>query len=173
MTTLFQLGWQFAILSLLAFGGGNAVLPEMQRIAVDTQHWMTAETFSQLFAIAQAAPGPNILVVTLIGWQVAGLAGAIVATVALCAPSSLLIYYLAHVWSRLRSTRWRQAIQGGVAPLSVGLMLASGYVIARTGDADWRAAALTVATTAIVLNWKRNPLWLIGAGALLGLVGAV
>jgi chromate transporter len=173
MPVLFEIGWQFGILSLLAFGGGNAVLPEMQRIAVDTNHWMTAETFSQLFAIAQAAPGPNILVVTLIGWQVAGLAGAVVATLALCAPSSLLIYALAQVWSRIRSNRWRSAIEIGVAPLAVGLVLSGGYLIARTADVNWQAAALTLATTAIVLRWRFNPLWLIGLGAALGLLGAV
>ncbi len=173
MPILLELGWQFGILSLLAFGGGNAVLPEMQRIAVDTNHWMSAETFLQLFAIAQAAPGPNILVVTLVGWQVAGLAGATVATLGLCGPSSLLIYWLAKVWSRVRSTRWRRAIELGVAPLAVGLVLAGGYLIARSADLDWRSAALTVASTAIVLRWRRNPLWLIGAGALLGLFGAV
>jgi chromate transporter len=172
MATLVEIGWQFGILSLLAFGGGNAVLPEMQRIAVETNHWMSAETFSQLFAIAQAAPGPNILVVTLIGWQVAGLAGAVVATVALCGPSSLLIYALAHVWARVRSTRWRRAIEAGVAPLAVGLVLAGGYLIARTADVDWRTALLTMASTAIVLRWRPNPLWLIGLGALLGLLGA-
>ena len=173
MAVLLELGWQFAILSLLAFGGGNAILPEMQRIAVDTNHWMSAGTLSQLFAIAQAVPGPSILVVTLIGWHVAGLAGALVATVALCAPSSLLIYWFARVWSRVRANRWREAVQYGVAPMAVGLVVASGYLLARAADADWRAAALTVTTAAIVLGWRGNPLWLIGAGALAGLLGVV
>jgi chromate transporter len=173
MPVLAELGLQFAVLSLLAFGGGNAVLPEMQRIAVETHHWMSAATFVQLFAIAQAAPGPNILVVTLIGWQVAGFAGAFVATLALCGPSSLLIFSLEQLWSRFSNNRFRQAIQAGVAPLAIGLVLAGGYLVALSADADWRSAGLTVATTVIVLRWRRNPLWLIGAGALMGLLGVV
>ena len=173
MPILIEIGLQFAVLSLLAFGGGNAVLPEMQRIAVDANHWMSAETFSHLFAIAQAAPGPNILIVTLVGWQVAGFAGALVATLALCLPSGLLIFWLARGWSRVRDDRWRQAIQSGVAPLSIGLILASGYILARAADVDWRSAILILATVAIVLRWRGNPLWLISAGALAGMFGLV
>jgi chromate transporter len=173
MPPLAELGLDFAVLSLLAFGGGNAVLPEMQRIAVDSHHWMTADTFLQLFAIAQAAPGPNILVVTLIGWQVAGLAGAAVATAALCLPSSLLIYLLERNWSRLGSERFRRAIHQGVAPLAIGLVLAGGYLVARGADADWRSGTLTAATVLAMLTWRRNPLWLLGAGAILGFSGVV
>jgi chromate transporter len=173
MPPIAQLGLDFAVLSLLAFGGGNAVLPEMQRIAVESHHWMTADTFLQLFAIAQAAPGPNILVVTLIGWQVAGFAGAAVATVALCGPSSLLIYSFERAWSRIGSERIRGAIRDGVAPLAIGLVLAGGFLVGRSADADWRSAALTAAATVAVLRWRRNPLWLIGAGAVLGLLGVV
>lgn len=173
MDTLLELGWQFAVVSMLAFGGANAVLPEMHRIVVENHHWMNDATFAQLFAIAQAAPGPNFLVITLIGWQVAGLAGAICSTVAFCLPSSLLIYALARVWERLRHSRWRYAIEIGVSPLAVGLVLSSGWLIALAADADWRAALLTALTVGAVLRWKINPLWWILAGALAGLAGLV
>ena len=116
MNVVLELGLQFSLLSLLAFGGANAVLPEMHRLVVENHHWMSDAAFSQLFAIAQAAPGPNLLVVTLIGWQVAGVAGALATTLAFCLPSSLLIFFLARIWARWRSDRWRRAIEAGVAP---------------------------------------------------------
>ena len=87
--TLVTLAVQFALMSLLAFGGANSVIPEMHRQAVDLHHWMTGLEFAALFAISQAAPGPNFMISTLIGWKAAGLPGALVATLALCAPSCL------------------------------------------------------------------------------------
>ena len=100
--TLLALALQFAGLSLVAFGGANAVIPEIHRQAVDVHHWMTDQDFASLFAIAQAAPGPNFLVSTLVGWKAAGLLGALVATAAMCAPSCLLTFWVAKVWDRYR-----------------------------------------------------------------------
>jgi chromate transporter len=173
MAVVLVLGLQFAILSLLAFGGINAILPELQRVVVDTHHWMPAATFLQLFAIGQAAPGPNILIGTLIGWQVAGLGGALVATLALCVPSGLLVFLLERVWSRLRDSRLRAAVESAIAPLSIGLVLASGYLMGRSAGSGWRPAALSAITVLLVLLSRRNPLWLLGAGALLGFLGLV
>ena len=90
MGTLGQLALVYAQLSLLAFGGANAILPEMQRQVVDVHHWMTAREFASLFALAQAAPGPNMMVVSLVGWRVAGVWGALVTTGAVLFPSSIL-----------------------------------------------------------------------------------
>jgi chromate transporter len=170
---LIALAGQFAILSLLAFGGGNAMLPEIQRVAVDSHHWVSQETFGHLFAIAQASPGPNIMVVTLIGWQVAGLAGALTATLAFCLPSSLLIYQLAAMWSRLRDERWRDAIHSGMAPIAVGLVISGGLLMARGADSGWHGIALTALATLFPLVSRRNPLWLIATGAAVGLIGWV
>ncbi len=170
---LAQLALDFGLLSLIAIGGGMAVLPEMQRIAVDTHGWMTAATFADLFALAQAAPGPNILVVSLIGWQVAGLAGAAVATIAVTVPTSVLTYWFARVWERYRDARWRKAIQRGLGPVTVGLMLAAAYLITRAADETLAAYALTAVTAAVVLSTRLHPLWLIASGAALGLVGVV
>src|SRR5579875_2240438 len=109
----------FGTLSLLAVGGANAVLPEMQHQVVGVQHWMTAEQFAALYALAQAAPGPNMLVSTLIGWRVAGLPGAMVATLGMCGPSSLLTFFTASLWHRFRNAPWRRIVQAGLTPVTV------------------------------------------------------
>ena len=173
MDLLLQLALDFASLSLLAVGGAPTVLPEMQRNVVEVHGWMSAAQFADLFAIAQASPGPNILVVCLIGWKVAGLAGALTATFALLLPSCLLTCAVAGAWERFRHAHWRDVVQMGVAPLTVGLMLSSGYLLTRSADNSLAAYALTACTVAVLMLTRVNPLWLIGAGALIGLSGFV
>lgn len=173
MNELIEIILQFGMLSLVAFGGIGAVLPELHRLAVVTHHWMSDATFAQLVAISQATPGPNAIIATLIGWHVAGLMGALAATVAICGPSGLLIFVFMRFWERISGTRWRNTIQTGIAPLAIGLVLASGCIITRGADTSFGAYGLTAATVLIVLNSKVNPLWLIGAGALLGLTGVI
>jgi chromate transporter len=173
MNVVTEIILQFGMLSLVAFGGAGAVLPEMHRLAVETHHWMNDTTFAQLVAISQATPGPNAIIVTLIGWHVAGLSGALAATAAMCGPSSLLIFIFMRFWEKIRGTRWRLVIQTGISPLAVGLVLASGCIVTRGADDGWGAYSLTAATVLIVLNSRLNPLWLIGGGALLGLAGFV
>lgn len=170
---LAQLAIDFGLLSFIAVGGGMAVLPEMQRIAVDNHGWMTAATFANLFALAQAAPGPNVLVVSLIGWQVAGLAGAAVTTAAMTVPTSVLTYGIAQVWERFREARWRKAVQRGLAPVTIGLMLGAAYLITRAADETAAAYVVTALTAAVVLTTSLHPLWLIALGAGLGLLGLV
>ena len=170
---LVELAWQFGLLSFLAIGGVNALIPEIHRRVVEMEHWMTNADFAQAFAIAQAAPGPNMLIVSVIGWKVAGVAGALVATLAICAPSSMLTYAVALVWDRFRDAPLRGAIQQGLAPVTVGLVLASGYILARTADQTWAAFAITGVTVALVLVTRVHPLWFLGAGALLGALGVV
>jgi len=87
---LLEIALQFFVLSLLSIGGANGVIPEIQRRVVEVHHWMTDEDFAQLFALSQAAPGPNVLIVSLVGWKVAGVLGGVVAMLAMCGPSSLL-----------------------------------------------------------------------------------
>ena len=170
---LAQLAIDFSLLSLITVGGVITVLPEMHRNVVEVHKWMTDTEFAQLFALAQASPGPNILVVSLIGWKVAGLAGAVVATVAVCAPSSLLTYAVSRVWQRFRGARWREVVEDGLVPVTVGLMLGGGYLITLAADHSPLAFALTAATAGIVLATRIHPLWLLGAGGLLGLAGWV
>ena len=134
---LVDLALQFLLLSLLSIGGANAIIPEMHLRAVDIEHWMTDADFSQMFALSQAAPGPNVLIVSLIGWKVAGVAGAIVSMLAMCGPSFVLTYQVARAWDRFRAAPLRIAIERGLAPVTVGLILSSGYVLTRTTDHSW------------------------------------
>ena len=131
---LFELALQFLVLSLLSIGGANAIISEIHLRVVDIHHWMTDADFSQMFALAQAAPGPNVLIVSLIGWKIAGIVGAFVAMLAMCGPSSALTYYVANVWERFRDAPLRIAIQRGLEPVTVGLVLSSGYVLTRMTD---------------------------------------
>lgn len=173
MTAIVTIVVQFGLLSLLAFGGANAVIPEIHRIAVETNHWMSSTDFAHLFAISQATPGPNVIIVTLVGWHVAGLSGALAATLAICGPSSILIFTFIQFWNRVSASRWRSIIQTGVAPLAVGLVLASGCIITRASDETPWAYLLTGITLLITLNFKLNPIWLIAGGAVLGLSGII
>lgn len=172
-SVLTQLAIDFASLSLLAVGGANSLLPEIHRNVVEVHGWMTSTQFAELYAIAQASPGPNVLVVTLIGWKVAGLAGAAVTTAAMCTPACLLAFAVARIWDRFHGAPWRTAVQNGLAPITVALMLASGYFITRGADQSWPAYALTAATVVLMLRTRLNPLWMIVAGALIGLTGFI
>ncbi|HQR52874.1 MAG TPA: chromate transporter [Burkholderiales bacterium] len=171
MNVLLDIALRLGALSLVAFGGVNAMLPEIHRLAVQESHWMNDATFAQLFAIAQAAPGPNLLIICLIGWHVAGLAGALTATVAFCGPSSALVFFLVGFWDRFRDAPWRHAVQIGIASISVGLVLASGSLLAIAAAMSWRSIVITAATVVILLLVRVHPLWLIAAGAALGLAG--
>jgi chromate transporter len=161
----------FAQLSLLAFGGGNTVLPEMQRQVVQVHPWMTAGEFASLFALAQAAPGPNMLVATLVGWRVAGLAGALVATLSLCAPSSLLTFCTVNLWYRFRDAPWRGLVQRGLVPVTAGLIMASAVVLTETTSTGWRTSVLTIVATVVLLRSRLHPLLVLAAGATLGAIG--
>ena len=173
LAVLLDVVWQFLNLSLLSIGGANAIIPEIHLRAVETKQWMTDADFSQMFALSQAAPGPNVLIVSLIGWKAAGVLGGVLAMVAMCAPSSLLTYHVANAWDRFRDAPLRIAIQGALVPVTVGLILASGYVLTRTIDHDWPAYAATIVTAAIALLTRVHPLWLLGIAAVLGAFGVI
>jgi chromate transporter len=168
-----ELFYEFAILSFVAFGGATALLPEMHRVVVDNHQWLDDATFTHLYAIAQAAPGPNVLVVTLIGWKVAGLAGALAATLAMCLPMSVLIYLLIDRWESFAGKRWQKAISLGVAPLAVGLVFSGATLIAQAAGLGWVAWGLVAATVVASLKTKWHPLWFIAIGAGFGLLGLV
>ena len=168
LTTLFV---YFATLSLLAVGGANAAIPEMHRVAVDVMHWMNDRQFADSFAIAQLSPGPNVIIVTLIGYHVAGLAGAAVATVAMCGPTCTLAYFVARFWDRFKDAPWRIAIQAGLVPVSVGLIAASAFVLARAADHTTAAWLVTAVTAGIAYFTRVNPLWIFIPAGLLGLAG--
>jgi chromate transporter len=171
--TLGTLVRHFSLLSLLAFGGANSVVPEMHRLAVDVHGWTSSPEFADLFAIAQAAPGPNMMIVTLVGLRAAGVPGAIVATVAMCLPSCLLTFTVSRAMTRFADNPWRAALQAGLAPVTVGLVLGTGWLLTRAADHSAAAYALTAAGAAWMLVARWNPLWLLAAGAVLGLAGVV
>ena len=168
---LLTLAGYFALLSLFAVGGANAAIPEMHRIAVDVMHWMNDRQFADMFAIAQVSPGPNIIIVTLIGYHVAGFTGAAVATGAMCGPTCLVAFFVDRTWDRFKDAHWRIAIQVGLVPVSLGLIGASAFVLARTADHNVYAGILTAVTAAIGFATRLNPLWIFVAGGILGLTG--
>jgi chromate transporter len=169
--TLLSMALIFSQLSLLAFGGGNSILPEMQRQVVDVQHWMSAESFTSLFALAQAAPGPNLMVVPLVGWHIAGWWGMLVCSAAKFAPSSIVTMVVMRLWDRFKDKPWRAVAQAGIFPMTVGLLAASGALITVASVDNWLLAV--IAGVVAVLGWrtKLHPLWLLLGGALVGLAG--
>jgi len=170
---LAELALHFLVLSLLSIGGANAVIPEIQRLAVEVEHWMTNADFAQLFALSQAAPGPNVLIVSLIGWKAAGIVGAVVAMASMCGPSSFLTYQVARVWERFRDAPLRVAIQRALAPITVGLVVSSGFVLMLAVDQDWRAYVVTAITLVLTLVTRWHPLWLLVAAGGVGAAGLI
>ena len=148
-SVLMELARTFAMLSLVSIGGINVLLPEIRWQVVDVHGWMTDAAFAHTFAIASAAPGPNVIVVSLIGWQVAGWAGLLVATLAIMIPSCAL---------------------AALVLLGLGLMLASGVSMMRTVDGDAFTVAISLATAAFVVASRRNPLWALAAGTCVNII---
>ena len=170
---ILTLAWSFGLMSLFAVGGANAAIPEMHRLAVDVQHWMTDQQFADVFAISQLSPGPNVLIVTLIGYSVAGVVGALVATLAMCGPTAILAYYVSRLLIRSSHSRWPAIIQAALVPLSIGLMGASGLILALTSDRSWVAGLITIAAAILAFATRLNPVWMLLAGGALGFAGVI
>lgn len=157
----------FLVLSLLSVGGVNTIYPEMQRFIVEGG-WMSAAEFTQLFAVSQAAPGPNILITALIGWKVAGLGGAFAALAAICAPAMAITWWAGALWDRMRDAPWRNVIERSLVPVIVGLVLSGGYVLATPNGLGWRSVLIAGASAFAFTRTKLNPLWILAAGGVLG-----
>jgi chromate transporter len=134
---------------------------------------MDDKQFADVFAISQLSPGPNVLIVTLIGYSVAGVVGALAATVAMCGPTAVLAYYVSRLLARSRHSRWPAIIQAALVPLSIGLMGASGLILALTSDRSWVAGLITVCAAALAFATRLNPLWMLLAGGALGFAGLI
>lgn len=173
MSTLATLALVFAQLSLLAFGGTNSVLPEMQRQVVTVHGWLDARDFAAMFALAQAAPGPNMMVVSLIGWRVAGISGALVTTAAVALPSSALTYLVSGTWNRFRDAPWRRALQAGLRPVTAGLITASAALLIRSTTVGWGTAAVTLGASVLFLMTRLHPLLVLAGAAALGASGVL
>jgi len=173
MKTWLQIVLLFGSLSLLSIGGGNSVLPEMHRQSVNDYHWLTDDQFAGVFAISQAAPGPSILIVTLIGYKAAGIFGALLATIAVILPAGALVYCVSKFWEQSARSPIRSAIEKGFAPLTVGLVLATAYIMGRSTTHDWRSYLLTVLCAIVFIFTKINPLIVVGIAGLAGFLGWV
>jgi chromate transporter len=170
MSTLLQLAAAFGILSLLAVGGGAAVLPEMKATVVAEHGWLTPDQFVEIYSLGQLAPGPNMLMVQVIGERIAGIPGAFVALLGFFLPASALTYATGKLWDRLDGWPWRESIQRGLAPISIGLMLAGTITIGRIAVTDPRTIAMAGAVTGLLLWRSVNPAWLIVGCGVLGFV---
>ena len=163
----------FLMLSLLAVGGAISLAPEMHRYLVTEAGLMTDVQFTASIAIAQAAPGPNILFVTVLGWQAAGLWGALATTVGVMTPSAVLAL-LVNRFSHARADAvWVSAVKEGLAPVVIGLMLATAWILAEPWSGDLRVLAVVALATLSMTFTRIPPLALIGAGAALGLLGLI
>src|SRR5882724_12005855 len=155
--------WQlitvFAPLSLLSIGGGQSVIADMNKQVVDFHHWASQAEFVDLFAISRAAPGPGSLLVTLIGWRVAGFWGAVVASLALFLPAASLAFFVARIWNRHQGRAWHRACERGLAPVATGLLLASAFTILRSSSGNWSLWAIALVAAAVfILRPSLNPL---------------
>jgi chromate transporter len=163
-----------AFFSLISFGGIPVVLPAIHALVVDAKGWVDDREFADFFALSQILPGPNfIFMLSLIGWKIGGPFGAATAALGIAGPSGVLTFCAFRVWHRFRDARWRQLASRGLVPVTIGLVVAGGWVLARTADNDWRGLAMTAVTAALAVTTRINPLWLLGAAAVVGGLGLV
>lgn len=155
-------------LSFVSVGGAHAVFPDVFRLVVTERGWMTGTEFATLVALSQAAPGPNVLVIALIGQRVGGVALGVAALVAFCVPSSVIAWLVARAQLRAEGARWAQAVRTGLAPVTVGVVLASGFVLATGAAPDWRIYLVAMVSTVLASMTRVHPLWLIAGGAVVG-----
>jgi len=160
----------FAYLSLLTVGGGMAAFPELQTLAVNVHHWLTAQQLVQLYSVEQMAPGPKMMMIVSIGQWAAGFAGAAAVLVAFLLPTSVLAFFIGRLWTRLERWPWRASIQRGLAPVSIGLLSAGFLTVARVALTGVVTVIITVVVSAILLRSRANPALVVLGGALVGLV---
>jgi chromate transporter len=158
----------FSLLSVLAVGGGTAVLPEMKALTVTSYQWLTDDQFRNIYGLGQIAPGPNMLMVIVIGYHVAGLPGALLAFAGFFGPASVIAFSTSRVWNRFEGSPWRLSVQCGLAPLAIGLMASGTIAIARTAITGPTTIALAAAVFGILYFTKTNPALLIFAGGAAG-----
>jgi chromate transporter len=171
MTLLLSLFIKLSLFSVVAFGGIIAVLPSLFDLVVNQEHWIGAQTFVDYFAIAQAAPGPNFMAITLIGWNIYGLVGAVVASIAVCWPSSIMVFYLERYITGIEDPEKKQTIQYAAAALAIGLVLTSSWKLTMSFNSHWTAMLLTLAVIVATQLSKVHPLYLIAIGAMIGGAG--
>ncbi len=161
-----------ALVSSISFGGFPTVLPDVRNFVVSTHGWMTDQDFANMFALAQSIPGPNmILMMSLIGWRVWGFPGAVASAIATFGPPCTIYFATYRLWDRFRDAPWQRIVRRGLVPVVMGLVIASGTVMARTADTTWQAGVVTLAAAAVLLTTRLNPIWMLLVGAMLGGLG--
>lgn len=167
----------FLVLSLFAVGGAITTAPDMHRYIVDEHHWISDAQFTSSIAIAQAAPGPNVLFVATLGWSVAGPIGAAITLLGTLLPSTVLTLSVTRWGSKRRESRGVRAFTTGLTPLTIGLLVATGWLLAAPYATDRAHAigtvAVVTATVLVMVRTRISPMWLVGAGAVVGALGWV
>ena len=165
-----------APLSVASIGGASGIYAPLQHQTVDVLQWLTPQEFTELFAIARVTPGPGSMLATLIGFKVAGLSGAVIATLALFVPSSVICFSVARVWNRYRGRPWHQAFESGLAPIGAGLLFAGVIAVLRLGAAGplWPLSYGVAVAVAGLLTWRSrlHPSGLLLGGAALFVVAS-
>jgi chromate transporter len=160
-----------ALLSCISFGGFPSVLPDVHNF-VTANGWVTDQEFANFFALAQAVPGPNmILLMSFIGWKVGGVPGAIVSAAATFGPPCAMYFAAYQLSDRFRDAAWQIIVRRGLVPLTIGLVIAGGTVMARTGNAGWQGVAVTIAAAGLMIRTRINPLWILAGGGAVGGLG--
>jgi chromate transporter len=163
----------FAYLSLLTVGGGMAAFPEMKILTVDVHKWLTFPQLIHMYSVGQMAPGPNMMMIVSIGQWAGGWLGAIAVLLAFFGPTALLAFIVARLWKKLEKWPWRTSIQQGLAPVSIGLLLAGCFTMAKGAIFGVETAAIAVVVLLILLQYKINPALLVVGGALVGVLSFV
>ncbi len=165
--------WHFLLLGCLAVGGVSTVMPDMYRYMVDEQGMVTARQFADLYALAQAAPGPNALWVTLLGLQAAGWSGAIATTLGVLIPATGFSLIASALHAQHADAPLALAVRRGLAPVALGFMLASGWLLLRSVEHGWSGYIIALVTFVVAAATRLNPLWLMAAGAAAGIAGFI
>lgn len=160
----------FAYLSLLTVGGGMAAFPELKSQTVDVHEWLTFPQLIHLYSVGQLAPGPNMMMIVPIGDWAGGIAGALIVTFAFFGPTAVLTLTVGRLWNRLEAWPWRKSIQQGLAPVSIGLLLAGCFTMAKGAIFEFDTAAIAVGVLLILLQYKVSPALLVLGGAAVGLL---
>jgi chromate transporter len=171
LAQLLSLFVNFLVLSFLAIGGAITTAPEMHRYLVTQQGWLSDADFTSSIAIAQAAPGPNVLFVAVLGWNVAGPLGALATMTGILIPSTMLSLWATRWGHARRETLAVRAFTGGMAPITIGLLLATGWILAGPATGQAGAMLLVAATVVVMIRTKLSPMWAVGVGAVVGALG--
>ena len=169
---LAQLVLFFIELSFSAFGGMTSALPELEHIAVNSRHWLTAQQFVEVYALGQATPGPGSMLVIGVGYVMAGVPGGLLALLATLGPVSVVTYFVASMWDRLRHWRWRPPVEHGIMPVTVGLLLAGSFTLVRSTAIDGAGALIVAAAAGLFLSGRVNPVLIIIGGGVAGVLSA-